>query len=264
WEVASGKERLRFPGLGSGAVAGLAYGPGGAVLVGAGRDHHMVYFWEAATGAELGRLRGHRSGITSLALTADGRTLVTGGADTTALVWDSTDLAKRRQPSAPIDIDAARAAALWDQLAQPDAAKAHAAMRLLSQAPRQALPLLAERTQAVRPPDARQIARLVANLDSNRFLTRQQAEEDLEKLGELAANALTQALAARPTLELRTRAERLLNRLTVGGPPPLSGEELRGQRALELLEALGTPEACAALETIARRTDGSRLAVEAR
>jgi WD40 repeat protein len=264
WEVASGKERLRFPGLRSGTVAGLAYGPGGDVLVGAGRDERMVYFWEAATGAELGRLRGHRGGITSLALTADGRTLVTGGVDTTALVWDSTDLAKRRRPPAPIDFDAARATALWDQLAQADAAKAHAAMRLLAGAPRQALPLLAERTQAVRPPDSRQIVRLVANLDSNRFLTRQQAEEDLEKLGELAANALTQALAAKPTLELRTRAERLLNRLAIGGPPPLSGEELRGQRALELLEALGTPAACTALETIARRTDGSRLAAEAR
>ena len=209
-------------------------------------------------------MRGHRGGITSLALTADGRTLVTGGADTTALVWDSTELAKRRQPPAPIDVDVARATALWEQLVQPDAAKAHAAMRLLAQAPRQALPLLAERTQAVRPPDSRQIVRLVANLDSNRFLTRQQAEEDLEKLGELAANALTQALAAKPALELRTRAERLLNRLAVGGPPPLSGEELRGQRALELLEALGTPAACTALETIARRTDGSRLAAEAR
>jgi WD40 repeat protein len=44
--------------------------------------------WDVVTGKELARLEGHRGTVTSLAWSADGKTLVSGSNDGTALAWD--------------------------------------------------------------------------------------------------------------------------------------------------------------------------------
>jgi hypothetical protein len=54
------------------------------------------------------------------------------------------------------------------------------------------------------------VDRLIAQLDSGRFEERRQAEIALERIGEAALPALQRALADRPNLELRRRAERLV------------------------------------------------------
>ncbi|NJP92377.1 hypothetical protein HCN51_23390 [Nonomuraea sp. FMUSA5-5] len=53
----------------------------------------------AATSTGRGKLTGHTRGVTSLAFSADGSTVATGGADGTARLWDT---ATRRQLGAPI------------------------------------------------------------------------------------------------------------------------------------------------------------------
>lgn len=53
----------------------------------------------AATGTGRGRLAGHTRGVRSLAFSADGSTVATGGEDGTARLWDT---ATRRQLGAPI------------------------------------------------------------------------------------------------------------------------------------------------------------------
>jgi WD40 repeat protein len=49
-----------------------------------------VYLWDASTGKQLQRFAGHQGTITSLAFSADGRRMISGSADSTALVWDVT------------------------------------------------------------------------------------------------------------------------------------------------------------------------------
>jgi WD domain, G-beta repeat len=48
-----------------------------------------VRLWDVATGGEVGLLRGHRGAVLSLAFAADGRRLVTGGADGNVRLWDA-------------------------------------------------------------------------------------------------------------------------------------------------------------------------------
>jgi WD40 repeat protein len=64
----------------------LAFSPNGKMLAVAVEE--QVVLVELITGKERGRRRGHQGWVTSLAFSPDGRFLLTGGADTTALVWD--------------------------------------------------------------------------------------------------------------------------------------------------------------------------------
>ena len=54
----------------------------------AGGADGSVGAWDAATGRVVRQFTGHRHAVTSLALTPDGKTLATGSADTTVLLWD--------------------------------------------------------------------------------------------------------------------------------------------------------------------------------
>lgn len=47
--------------------------------------------WDLANGRPLRRLEGHRSAINAMAFAPDGRSLVTGAEDGTALIWDVSD-----------------------------------------------------------------------------------------------------------------------------------------------------------------------------
>jgi hypothetical protein len=118
--------------------------------------------------------------------------------------------------------------------------------------------LLRERLAPAPRPDAKRIDRLIAELDSDDFQTRQQAMAELEKLGESAAAALRRVAANSPSLEVRRRAEQLLARLMAWGP-----ERLRVLRAVEALEHAGGPDARRLLKFLAGGAPEAWLRVEA-
>jgi WD40 repeat protein len=64
----------------------MAISPDGTILA-AAAENNSIGLWEITTGRELGRLRGHHGQVLSLAFTPDGRSLISGSEDTTALVW---------------------------------------------------------------------------------------------------------------------------------------------------------------------------------
>jgi WD40 repeat protein len=68
-------------------VRALAFSPDSTTLA-AETSSHGIGLWEVATGRLRRTLAGHRAKILSLAFTPDGRSLVSGSDDTTALVWD--------------------------------------------------------------------------------------------------------------------------------------------------------------------------------
>jgi WD40 repeat protein len=56
-----------------------------------------VYLWEVPTGKVRGTFAGHRSGIWSVSFARDGKRLVTGSSDGTALVWEVARAAAPRE-----------------------------------------------------------------------------------------------------------------------------------------------------------------------
>jgi WD40 repeat protein len=91
WEVPSGKElpKLAGPEMAKRQPSGvnaLVFLPDGKRLVAS--DHcGKLFVWDRETGRLVKEWQAHKSSVSQLALSADGRTLVSRGAST-ALVWD--------------------------------------------------------------------------------------------------------------------------------------------------------------------------------
>jgi hypothetical protein len=176
------------------------------------------------------------------------------------VIWDVTNLTHECEP-ASMKLSPEQAAALWTDLADEDAAKAFRAVWKLVQLPKATVSLLEGRLRRVAAVDARHLAQLVADLDSNRFSVRKNATAELEELGELSEPALSKALAEKPSLEVRQRIELLLKRLEEKSKSPEVPQVLR---ALEVLEHIGTPEAQRLLQTLSKGAPGARLTQEAK
>src|SRR5262249_7566593 len=127
--------------------------------------------------------------------------------------------------------------------------------------PEQAVPFLAERVRPAAALDARRVAKLLAELDAERFEVREQASQELEGLGVLAVPALRQALAGRPSAGAKRRLTGLLEEVAAARPTP---EEVRAIRVVEALEQAGTAAARRLLTDLAGGAPEARLTREAK
>ncbi|MFO0845441.1 MAG: protein kinase [Gemmataceae bacterium] len=248
-DLATGRELRRVEGLPD-SVGVLSFSPDGRTLAWAGGDDPKVRLVEVSTGKERQALTGHTGRIVALAFSADGSTLASGSADTTALVWD---LAGKRAPK-PEGLDGP-----WEALRGADAALAYRAVRQLAASPK-VEGFLTKEVRPIPAEDAARVARLIAGLDSDRFETRAESTKGLEALGDRAAQALREVLAAGPSPESRRRIESLLKRLASDEASP-SAERVRLGRALEALELAGARKL---LEVLAAGAPGAWLTEEAK
>jgi hypothetical protein len=253
WHARTGQEVRSFPR----GMRLLALSPAGD-RVATGGPGSAVVVWESATGKALERFEGHRGALACGAFTPDGRRLVTGSGDTTALVWGLRGgrRALAAPPRADRPLPAEALPALWDDLASPHAARGHAALRKLADAPRQAVPFLREHLRPAAGVPAEKAAAWIAALGSDNYEARTAATEALTEHADDVEGALREALRRRPELEARRRIEQVLTGLE--RPTPA---RLRAMRALEVLEEVGDAEALAAL---ARGSAQARLTREAK
>jgi hypothetical protein len=238
----------RIPTKHGGGVQALSFSPDGWLLASCGLDG-AVRLWESASGQERRRYQGHRSWALSIDFAPDGGRLASASLDGTAVVWQVFG-------PAPAERSAVDSAALWADLTR-DGITAHRAMAALIVAPRQALPLLRERLRPAVPADPRRVARLIAELDSERFAARENATRELESLGESALPALRKVLADSPSAEVHRRVEQLLAK-------PAGADRLRDVRAVEALEHIGTSDAREVLQNLAKGSAEARLTREAK
>jgi WD40 repeat protein len=210
---------------------------------------------DPTTGKEVRRFEDFKGNlISSAALSPDGTRLAAAGrpddksADSVLLIWDVSQLV-RSLPS-PGDLSDAELGTLVEDLANDDAIKAFPAMRNLAAVPDRATALLAER---VLPADAGPIPRLIKGLDDEDPDVREKASRELAALGMKAWSALHKALSEEPSTEARRRIADLLKNLE----GDLPSEELRGIRAVDVLERIGTAKAKATLKTLAGGAPGA-------
>jgi RNA polymerase sigma factor (sigma-70 family) len=247
WDTATGKELRRLPEKPvSREDAGrdsLAFSPDDRTLAWGQQRGVAPQVWEIRTGKVRREFHGFRGGVLCVGFSPDGTLLASGSADGTALLWDISG-AHLARPGQNVQLTAKEFNTLWADLEGEDAVKAEQAMRTCTQSSEQAVALVQRHLPSV--VDARRLAQLIGDLDSEDFSARENATKELEKLAAAAEPALRKALEGNPSVEMRRRIERLLE------PRSLRTERVRTERSIELLERLGTPEARQVLETLAK------------
>ncbi len=264
WNTADGRLAIALPGAPGRFQQPLAFSPDGRLLAVAGgagaAESDVIRLCELASGKVRAEYPGHRGGTLSLAFSPDGRTLATGGTDTTIMLWDVTgrtglgELVKHKPTAAAL-------VALWADLDSTDAGKAHNAMAQLTAAPAEAAGLFRKELKAVggKPPDEKEVERLIADLGDDSFEVREKASKALGEAGRAVRSHLLKGLTETKDLEKKRRLQELLNVL-MPGPAP---EMVRPTRVLEVLERLGTPEALRLLQALAKGNPAARLTGDA-
>jgi RNA polymerase sigma factor (sigma-70 family) len=261
-DLASGEILYRQTKLPDG-VCPMAFSPDSRMLAWSGWwNDPTVHLVEVATGKDRRRFAGHTGRVLSLQFSADGTMLVSGSADTTALVWDVTGKLTagkdRAKPLSTKDIQAA-----WEDLGGDDAVRAYDGIRRLSAAPQGPVAFLQRHLKPIAAADEKRIARLIADLDADDFAKREKAAGELEALGELAADACQRALKGKLSAESRRRLERLRDAQLREAAKP-SPEYVRTLRALEVLERARISDARQLLRELAEGAPGARLTQHAK
>ncbi len=150
-------------------------------------------------------------------------------------------------------------ATLWDDLASPDSAVGYRAVVALGAKPADALKLIGGHLKPVQVPDPAVVNGLVTDLAADDFATREAAQKELARLGEMVESELRAAVkSASP--ERRDRAREVLKVLSRGDHP----ERLRALRCVEVLEYMGTPSAREVLKTLAGGSSDALLTGDAK
>jgi dipeptidyl aminopeptidase/acylaminoacyl peptidase len=268
WDVAASKE-ITLLSLPRRVVSALAFSADSRFIAAAtdappeglwDEETATIQLWDTATGRQVRRWQGHESRTASLAFARDGTRLAAGLDNGSILLWNlAGDLRVpllKNTESSNAEIERR-----WGLLASQDAQEARRALWELSATPQRTLLFLQGRLVPAEAPEQAHLTRLICDLDDNDFSTRESAETKLKGLGELAVPALQGALARPPSLEARRRIERLLTQLTA---PGLAGDRVRAVRAVEVLEHVGTPEACHLLQKMTKGVADARLTREAK
>ena len=236
----------------------VAFSADGRLVASLGIDD-QVHIWETTTGKRLLQLpaKGKLSELSydgfsnCLAWSPDGKTLATGHAQGTIVLWDMTP-AWQALAHIPGPLDTA---ACWEALADVDPEKSLSGHRPIGFRRRKIAAFAAAKAVPVKV-DPQWLATRLADLDSDNFAVREAAERDLNKVAAAVESDLRRVLENPPSLEAHNRLVAILKTLDtiyLPVPPP---QQLRQLRGITVLERIGSTEARALLDRwpLVRRT----------
>ncbi len=84
WDAETGENLLKLSG--QGAISTAIFSQNGQYIY-SGGDDYLIWIWDSQTGAELDILEGHQDRITALALTPDGKKMISISSDGSLIVW---------------------------------------------------------------------------------------------------------------------------------------------------------------------------------
>ncbi len=264
WDVTTGKEiRKIATGANSNAVAFSA-------------DNRLIGFasmkgvkiFDLNSGKELAffpatdlRIPNYYEGVSAtspFAFAPDGRTIATGHTDGTITIWkipSPPDLPELK----PEEFDK-----FWDAFVTDAPAESRNSLHRLVQNPETAMKLLSAKFTAPAPkPIDVDLPAVIRKFDAPAFADRQAAIKKVKELGPRAAPALQDAIRTTESVEVRARAEEMLEQMKAGPKTHGAGPDLRAVRAIEALERIGTPAAKKLLEGWTQHVANPRIAGEA-
>lgn len=189
---------------------------------------------------------------TAFAFAPNETTLAVASPDGTILIFDVTPKTSPWQ--------AEQEARLWKDLAAANSVVAWRAIWHLLDHPAHAANLLSRLLSAIDGP--KDTADQIVRLDHSKYAVREAALLELAGRGESIEGDLLTAIKTPRSEEQRARLAELLRRITRTVPP--IGETLRGLRCIWLLERIGSQQARALLQELAKGTTGSRVTLEAK
>jgi RNA polymerase sigma factor (sigma-70 family) len=240
-----GKRDVKYPSIDAVALTRDGKMIVSAETSGDSPNEQIITLWETETGKERGHFVGPRGRSQALAFSADGAFVVSGGTDTSALVWDATRPRTRSPallPRSALDIPAH-----FKNLASMDAEQAYVSICALRNTPQRTVAFLGDQSSLFARTDVQVIQRWIGDLDSYEFTDRDRASQELVRILDEAEAHLKKALQSKPSAEARRQIDHLLEERSQG----LTRKELRGLRVIEILEHIATPRAA---------SDATRLA----
>ncbi len=264
WDVVTGKEiRKISTGANSNAVS-------------FSDDNRMVGFasikgvrvFDTTSGQEIAffpandlRVPNYYEGMTSSSpfnFSPDGKTLATGHTDGTITIWKLPKL-----PGLPI-LKPEEFEKFWEAFGSDAPPDSRNRIHRLIQDPETAMKLLTSKFVAPPlKPITIDLATAIRKFDSPAFLDRQRAVKQVKELGPRALPALQDAIRTTESVEVRARAEELIEQMKAGPRIYSTSPDLRAVRAIEVLEHIGTQDAKKLLGGWTQYVTNPRIAQEA-
>jgi WD40 repeat protein len=200
----------------------------GAEASGRTPGEQMLILRESETGRERGRFFGAFGRVRTIEVANDGRTIVTAGDDTTAIVWDAF-----HPVTTTVSPKAFRPADAFEDFTGENAEQAYASMVAMISAPGPSVTFLTQQASLFAKTDPKKVTAWIGDLDSNTYAVRERATRELGQILDEAEPELKR-VAGDISAEARSRVDQLLKKRQTSA----SGRELQRLRTLEVLERI--------------------------
>jgi len=229
----------------------VGFSPDGRTVAAANHgegETHQVRLFDVRAGLAQGSFEVESAYPRQLTFSPDGRYLaVTSGNNVKVMNLP-------RFIGGPPPVETAELSGLWDDLDNADVGVAYRAYWRMVLAGSDAVCFLRDKLPPVREVSPDHLRHLIKELGNAHYAIRHKATQALEGHGESAGGALRAALAGSSPLETRRRIESLLARQF----------DLRRDRAVQILETVGSPPARILLEEIAAGMANAQLSRNAK